>query len=268
MKRAVVALVLACASVARAAGPNADACVDADTSGQTLRMKGKLHEALYDLHVCAAVSCPAVVRADCSRRIDEIEHAMPSVVVSAIGPSANVTTVTMDDAPIATNAPVDVNPGEHRFVFHASGFDPVVRIVVVREGEKSRSVAVSFAANAEPTHETHGSPLRPIGIVIGAVGLASIALGSAFGVATFSAWSSVKNECASASACDVAKASSDRSSAYGFATASDVAFVAGGAFLATGIVLFVLAPRERERVARVAPMFDPHMLGLTLGGEF
>ncbi len=253
------------ARVAHAAGPTKDACVDADTGGQTLRLRGHLHEAIYDFRICASASCPSVVRDDCAKRIDEIARVMPSVFVSAVGASSSV---TMDGATIASGVGVGVDPGSHRFVFTANGFEPIVRDVVVREGDPSVAVSATFTAKSAPP-ESAGSSLRVAGIVTGAVGVAALGFGTAFSVAAASAWSSAKSECASSATCQTTKAIADRSTAFDFATAADGAMIAGGALLAAGVVMFFVAPhRVRERAARITPMVDAKTLGIMLGAEF
>jgi hypothetical protein len=263
-------MAIAWAGVATAA-PDKAACIDADTTGQGFRLHGKLLAARKQLQICASPSCPAMVRDDCAQRLGEVTHAVPSVLLAASDKTGTLTdvTVTVDGVQLATTLgtdPVEVDPGEHWFVFSAKDHLAATRVVLVPEGGRSVPVSAVLAlgAPAPPPAAPGVAPLRIAGIVTAAVGIVGLGLGAGFGIAGYSAWASVNSECFQASTCDLSKATPDRNRAIDFASASDAAFIAGGVLTTAGIVMFLLAPRARaERVARITPLMGPGLLGVT-----
>jgi hypothetical protein len=86
------------------------------------------------------------------------------------------------------------------------------------------------------------STLRPVGIAVGAVGVAALGVGAYFGLTAISKWNDSNKNCVG-SLCNAAglAASQDAKQA---ATLSDVTFGIGLAAVATGIILFVVgAPK-------------------------
>ena len=267
-------LLLTCCARVAMAEPTTDECVDANTAGQSLRLHHRLLEARKPFETCASVSCPRIVRADCEKRLTELDHATPTVLLAAKDPTGDLpsVSVTLDGTPLATSArgeAVAVDPGEHRFVFASPGHEPLTRDVVVNEGDKVRVVSAEWDLPPQRTVEVASAsqappfPLRPAGLITGAVGVLGLALGTFFGIGSYIAWGNVKNECFQAPACDLPSATADRNTAIAFATASDVAFVAGGVLLATGVVLFALAPKSP-----VAPAVGTGTFGVVLRGWF
>jgi hypothetical protein len=113
-----------------------------------------------------------------------------------------------------------------------------------------------------------GSPLRIVALVTGGVGVVGLGVGTAFGLVAMSKQSSAncpKNVCPSDPAAQTIR---DAESA---GTISTIAFVAGGVLAATGVVLFVVAPKAPSTSAaslRVTPSVGPGTMGLGLGGTF
>jgi hypothetical protein len=110
-----------------------------------------------------------------------------------------------------------------------------------------------------------GSTQRVLGVVTAGVGLAGIAVGSVFGVIAKGHLSDAGPHC-SGTECDVTgvPALSDARSA---ATVSTVGFIAGGALLAGGVVLYLVAPHGSPGTGLlVSPGADGSVAGLTLRG--
>lgn len=108
--------------------------------------------------------------------------------------------------------------------------------------------------------------------MVGGIGVGGLVLGSAFGLGAISNWNSAKKTC-SATSCPSSTrgaAESSRDAAVVDATVSTVAFVAGGAFLAGGVVLFLLAPRsaESKQGVVVTPTVGAGEAGLLVRGTF
>jgi hypothetical protein len=272
-------LVFALAPSALAA-PTKVQCVEADTNGQTLRQSGKLQSAREAFRSCADPACPPLVRADCTTRLDEVARVTPSIVLEArdaTGDLADVV-VTVDGAPFATRltgAPVEIDPGSHAFVFTAPNHSAVTRTVIVAEGDKARRVSVTFESAAPstiapPTTSSPGAGMRIAGIVIGSIGVVGLGLGAAFGGAAISAWSPVPSECPQNTGCSgsaLGQASSSHDTAMALATASDIAFIAGGVLVVTGIAVFFLAPHKRATTA-LAPWLGPGGGGFVFRSAF
>lgn len=93
----------------------------------------------------------------------------------------------------------------------------------------------------------------------GALGLAGLAIGATFGGLV--AWKSSDSSAhCPGKVCD-ASGWRDVNDGKTFATLSDVGFIAGGALLATSIVLFIVAPRHRGDLA-LAPIVGPGFVGI------
>jgi hypothetical protein len=300
---APMSLVLTVA-VAAAAAPTKEQCIAADTDAQTLRMSGKLRAAREKLSACVDAACPSMVRDDCTQRLDEIQQVQPTIVFEVKDPKGDDlgdVAVTMDGEPLMGRiggTAVAVDPGAHKFAFEAPGRPRVEKTLVLREGEKGRRERVVLppaeATPSAPAGSTpppglatpaespagggapatsDGSGQRTVGLVTGGVGIAGLALGSVFGAMTISAWSNSKNECSASTAAQCpnhAQAVSDHDSAVSDGLVSTIAFVAGGAALVAGAVLYFTAPRATGSQVglRVAPILGPGAAGAALGGSF
>jgi hypothetical protein len=118
------------------------------------------------------------------------------------------------------------------------------------EDEASTAPASSLLlpSKSAAVGEQRGSTQRILGIVTAGVGLASIGLGSAFGVIALNKKSeSEVSHCTASSECDTAGIQL-RSEGRGAATASTIFFIVGGVGLAGGITLFAMAPRGAQPV--------------------
>jgi hypothetical protein len=129
-------------------------CIEANTRGQDLRRDSKLSGAREMFRSCAAVSCPALVRDDCARRLDEVDKVQPTVVFVTKDPSGKDVTgvkVAVDGKPRADwldGTELQVDPGEHVFTFTAAGQPPLTVTLVLAAGEKSRREQVVVGARS------------------------------------------------------------------------------------------------------------------------
>ena len=130
--------------------------------------------------------------------------------------------------------------------------------------------APTAATKDEGVTET-SRPLRPVGVVVGAVGVASLATSAVLAVIAKG-----KNDDANA-LCNGQECSSDRgvtlaSQAGTMATASTVTFVAGVTLLVGGVTLYFAAPRRVSSPSTahltVAPDVGLARAGMTLRGRF
>ena len=206
---------------------------------------------------CASAACPEIVRADCTERVDEIHRVMPSVVFdvkTSSGADVAETRVDMDGRVLRERLdgrPVSVDPGDHTFVLTARGTTQTLH-VLVHEGDKDRRVAMTVAEpQSQPREIPAGGAQRAAGLIIAVSGVVSLGVGSTFGglaIARHGDVTSVcpNNVCPSPAARDqVAGANAD---AQTFATASTITLIAGVVLAATGVVVFLVAPRTRVQV--------------------
>jgi hypothetical protein len=270
----VAALVLASASAA--ADVTKEQCIDANTQGQELRRSGKLADARQKLSTCADPACPAIVQGDCTRRLDDLEKAQPTIVFSAKGPGgADLTAVkvTVDGKPLVDKLDgnvVSVDPGQHSFVFTTAGRPPVTRSLLIVEGEKGRREAVDMtggAGAALPTGPTTGGPApqgpqsapagdgggmgtqKILALVAGGIGVVGIGVGSAFGFIAISKKSDAQSACPNQ--CATSDGVTKWSDAGAAGNLSTIGFIVGGVGLAGAAVLWFMAPSSGASTAQV-----------------
>jgi hypothetical protein len=131
-----------------------DQCIEANVRGQDLRKNGKLSAAHEQLQLCSNASCPALVRDDCARRLDEVDKVQPTIVFVAKDASGNdvaAVAVAIDGRPLTARldgSELPVDPGEHVFTFTISGQPPVSRTLVLAAGQKDRREEVILGGGA------------------------------------------------------------------------------------------------------------------------
>jgi hypothetical protein len=195
MKRSALLVALALTTVAPSVlADDKTECLDAYEKAQRVRQESKLRESKKQLAVCARDACPTSIRKDCGRWLDEVEQAMPSVILRATdanGADLRDVSVTMDGESIAssiTGTSIPVDPGPHKFVFTPAGGASVTVDAVIAEGEKRRTVAMQAQSKASVAPQPQPLPLdqdlgtkpateRPVPIltyVLGGVGIVSL----------------------------------------------------------------------------------------------
>jgi hypothetical protein len=292
---AAVALPLASGS-ARADITKAQ-CIEANTKGQDLRRDGSLAAARDVFRTCAVASCPALLRDDCTRRIDEIERVQPTIVFDAkdtSGRDVSVVKVTIDGKPLTdrlAGTPLQVDPGEHVFAFQVAGQAPVTQTFIIKENERDRrervvlggaapgssvpspgtratapgAEAVTAAGPSQgssPTSESspHGAmgTRKVLGLTAAGVGVAGVVVGSVFGLMTRSEISQQKADCESPTKCsNPPGAASAHSTGSTDGAISTVAFIAGGALLAAGAILFFTGGHAPDPTATTGLVVTP-----------
>jgi hypothetical protein len=276
------------------------ACIAASEDELTLRKTGKLQAALKALALCAQPKCSSEVRVECTKRIVELQAALPSIVFAATdesGDDLGSVSVTLDGALLTTSLDgkaVTLDPGPHTLRFEASGMRALDKQVIVREGEKDRRVSVVLQSTSPPAMSSpsaiavESAPPSPstsvgswngrktIAIATGVVGLGGVALGSAFGLLARSEWSSSQSLCAPG-ACPSQSAHAaaivDQESASTKALVSTVAFGVGVAGIAGAIVLWLTAPSAgsangKSRGVWVSPIVGVGCEGVLMGSKF
>lgn len=115
------------------------------------------------------------------------------------------------------------------------------------------------------------STQKVLGLVVGGVGVAGLAVGGVFGLLTSSSYSSQKDNCASPETCANREgALSDHDSAVTNGTISTIGFIGGGALLVGGAVLFLTAPKASSSSTglTVAPSVTASEGGFSVRGVF
>jgi hypothetical protein len=170
------------------------ACLVTYVEAQSKRQEGKLIAARAAAVTCGGGSCPSVLRSDCVTWLREIDAAIPTVVFSASTPGGRdvtVATVTVDGRVAAdriTGEEVAMDPGEHVVACEADGFTRVELRLVAAQGAKNRAVHFTIEPAGPPTLAPIAAggtrPMRPIAVVLGALGVVGLGV---WGVAGASA---------------------------------------------------------------------------------
>jgi hypothetical protein len=289
----VLATTLVAASATSAlADVTSDQCIDSNARAQGLRRSGKLAAAREQLATCVDRSCPGMVRDDCAKRLDELNRLQPTLVLGAqdaAGADVVAVSVSIDGRPLTSKLdglPLDVDPGAHVFEFQTAGRPTVSRTLVLKEGEKGRIERVVFPAPpssesapqaAAKRDEPHGLGAAKIsGIVLAAVGLGGIAVGTAYGLFAKSAFDKSNAECNAGDCPEMSRpqALSNHHVGVTDATISTIGFVAGGVLFAGGLTLAIAAPSAHgdehhdATALRITPALGPGAAGLDIRGEF
>jgi hypothetical protein len=279
-------------------------CIQANTDAQTLRREGRFAEARKELEMCSSSSCPSLVSADCIKRLDELESAQPTVVFNVVdgsGRDLNDVKVTVDGAVLLQKlegGAVAVDLGEHTLTFSAPDRPSVTEKLLFRQGEKSRIVRITMVGShdappdggAQPSSSTSGqrstiddpaaggggssgSSQRTIGFVVGGIGLAGLGVGAFFGYRAIQSKGRQDDNCQSSTTCpDYAAAADAHEDSESSGLISTIAFIAGGAATAAGVVLVLTARPKADGAASAAltltPRFGTGGAGLELSGAF
>jgi len=207
-----------------------------------------------------------------------LEGNLPKMIVTVTDPRPGMAVardgVALGDASFNTALPVD--PGEHVISAEAPGFKRWETRFEATAGKRS-SVVVPPLDRADPQVESPPTPTpasseqpppqapapgdsgitgRTVGLVIGGVGLASLAVGGAFAALFFSA----KADCEASEACKDDDQHSIRHTMNTRGTISGVTLGVGAAAVIAGTIVFFMSPSgsgddEPANAVRVMPLF-------------
>jgi hypothetical protein len=226
------------------------ACTQAYEQAQVSRRNNQLKRAREELKVCAREACPAIVRSDCITWLDEVQAIYPSLAIRAVKDGSDIASVkvTEDNEVVATRldgSSLDVEPGEHSFLFETEGAPPVNVTIVARERQKDRIVPVNFVsashavqAGAETTTTSYSRP-TPVGVwVLAGVGVAGIATFAALGTIGTNQINALSGTCSPNCTSDqVSPIKTDY-------VVADIGLGVGSAALAGALIWYLLRPRE------------------------
>jgi hypothetical protein len=257
---------LALATFLYGAGANAGKkeCASAYVEAQRLMRGGQPKKARDQLDVCAREDCLPAVRKDCIAWLDQVNGNIPSIVTQAKGPDGKDTVdvkLAIDGEPVAERLDVraiELEPGAHKVRFEMAGQEPIEQEVLLRQGERNRVVAVTFAAKpggdgaSPPARATPAAPAaaatadkppsRLTPIVFGGIAVAALAGAGVFWFNAESNRSDLENaHCApGCSGDDVAAIKRDR-------IVGDI--LLGVGVVAAGVAVYFLVTQKPARKA-------------------
>lgn len=202
-------------------------------------------------------------------------------------------------------SPFPIDPGEHKIVARARGYEDWSQSVIVSNAASTvrvivpglRSLPPHPAVAAPATYVSAPSPLasrstaqanldspvrdagasqRVLGYVIGGAGIVGIGVGTAFALAMKSKMSDRDdaNACSNTSACtfdNKIRIDQLTSEARTFATVANVGFIAGGIALVGGLALVVTGFPKDNRTGlamQFQPLIGSNSLGVGAGGRW
>lgn len=224
------------------------------------RRLGKLLEARASYESILAEEVPkgaaaAFVSAhvDAGRELTELKSRIPSLRVIITGAPPGAAQVTVDGEPWPDETR-DIDPGSHLIAVKRAAGDPITRQVVLDEG-RSQSISIDLPASSappggEPAKKPAPPRLVPAAISFG-LGGAGLIVGSVFGALALAKASDLKDRCGPPPVClsySMTELADQKSAASTRAWVANVAFIAGAAGVAAGVILLATAPRAPEAV--------------------
>lgn len=215
--------------------------------------------------------------ADLETRLSKLELVPP-----AEGLPAGVS-VALDGAPIPTGSvgsALPVDPGDHTLVVSAAGYKSLtlhqtvpagpasVRLDITRLELAPVPVAPPKRATLDAEPATPGHTQRVLGYSLGGLGLLSLAGGGLLGLRARDLNQQSLDHClvSDPNACNEQGASL-RGQAQNFGNAATAAAIAGGALVATGVVIVLTAPSSSKKDVRVGGFVSPTGSGVFVRGS-
>lgn len=251
-----------------------DECVQASEDGQLSKVKGQLKAAKEKLLVCTDKACPGPVRKDCEAALEKVEAMLPTIVFGAKdekGRDLSDVVVFVDGEKLVDSLDgkaVAIDAGKHTVRFEAKGLPAHEEEVVVREGEKARTVVVTIVDTSKPKPakkkpEPPARKLTTTTLVLGGVGAAALVGAGVVGFVALQKRSSLYDDCGKAGTCS----QDDVDSVYRLYDVSYVAAGVGAALIATSAVIyFSTSPEPNKEKAGVT--LSPTLGGAVVKGRF
>lgn len=268
-------------------------CTDAYEQSQ-IQMKQRtsdgesaLLRARASLLTCMRSNCKDWMVADCSKWLSEVEARIPTVVFSARNTAGRDLTEIQVQKPTGQTLTaridgraIELEPGQHVFIFVSEDGTRVEKPALVREGEKAQSIVATFEASAEELAkargqsgpivgpgdkgrtETEPGTLQYVGYGAAGIGVVGLGIGAIFGITAINKKATA--ECGGDNFCNNPDALADAKSAANVAT---VGFIAGAVLLAGGVALVLFTPAKTVRVEARASA-SPNGAFYGIGGAF
>jgi serine/threonine-protein kinase len=212
--------------------------------------------------------------------------AIPGVVVKR-------GTQRLEPSLYGTQLPVD--PGEYKIEVTAPGYEPWRTPIKVEGGGASASVRVpalvksSEPLNASPSPPASATPSnvgappaeplparrsdglstqQTFGLVVGAIGVVGVGVGSYFGIRALKKNSDAETHCPNSGLCNDLEGVELTEDAKDLAVFSNIAFAAGGLLLGTGAVLYLTGGHSSADRVTLVPILGPSSAGANVMGRF
>lgn len=174
--------------------------------------------------------------------------------------------------PGAIGTAIPVDPGKHSVRAIASDKPAFEKVFEVQKGPLTMAVEVVFPGD-KPAIEAW-SPLRKVGLVVGATGVVSVLVGGGFGIGAIVKNNASKENCLPENAGSCSEEGVRlRNQAGTFADVSTGTLLAGGALVGVGMGLFFLAgssakEKPQSKEMRFVPVMGPGFGGVVGRMEF
>jgi hypothetical protein len=235
--------------------PATAACLDAFAEAQRLRRKGQLLASRDQLVRCSLPACPALLANRCVPWLDEVNAAVPSILLAARDPAGDDTVavrVLVDGSVIRQRLdgrPIQIDPGMHRLRFELEGADPIERSIALVEGEKGRRLDLRFQAppiemdllEPEPAPEPGYTPSPLVWVGFG-VGAAGFVVGTVTGALSLAKAADLRDACPDDTCDESLRDDHDEGLALAHAATASFAVGAAGAVLGVVALLFLGEP--------------------------
>ncbi len=276
-----IALLLTTSSSASA---DTQECISQSEGAQQARSDGHLRTARDLFHQCAASECPSSIRSDCERSFDEVDRAIPSVVVIVRSAGADVTEarVVVDGLVIADKIDgraLPIDPGPHHLRIESPARALLdERDVTVHVAEKNRVLEFNLATRdarapvqpqgVERHHTAAPWVVMGIGVALAAAGGILLAVGetqiaqSTQGCVIDTTTGAYLN-CAPP---PVPSRMSENQTGIAMGDIGAIGLAVGGVAILTGLVWHFAEPTH-QRVA-ILPSLSPQLAGLRLHVTF
>lgn len=227
------------------------------------------------------------------KRADELEPLLSKVTFQVAEQNREIEGLRIQQAGLDVSrplwgTPVPVDPGKIMVTAEAPGYEKFELEVKVKQGPAAIEVKIpplvalpeeEMPAESAPESATSANPTEPVeasdpgagrrtaGIVLGSAGVVGLGVGGIFGLVAMNHEKKARDVCTD-NLCDPSSDGVDRTNkAQTAALVSTIGFVAGGALLAGGLVLYFTAPKTGE-VATLQIGGRPGGASLTLGAKF
>jgi hypothetical protein len=269
--RALALLSFTVALAAHAGPYTVEECVAASGAAQEHQKNGALSAAKQALERCADATCPGMVQAECTRWLDEVLAAMPTITIAVRldGVDQPRARVFLDEKPWLeelTGHPVPIDPGEHLLTVSVGARQQEQRLLI-NVGEKNRLVVFQLRGTPEPapvapptptpvvTQPAPGRGFPALATAMTATAVVGLGLFVGLGLSGRSSLDQLlADPCAETKTCDPARVSSIQAR-----------FLAADISLGVGIAAALVAGWQWWRWAAEEPAVTPAVLLLPGG---
>lgn len=209
-----------------------------------------------------------------TEQADRLEQRVPKFVVHGSGIAGLV--VHEGATEVALETPIKHDAGEITLRAEAPGRKPKdlkgtlteKNQITIDVGDLEPDAPQATTTIVAPKPASGGmSTLSAVGIIVGAVGVASLATGAVTGVMALGRASTVKDHCDDALACDPQGVDA-ASSGNTLSTVSTITVIAGAVLAVGGGAMFVLGRKKKETATTILPSASPAFAGVFIGRRF